>query len=201
MPAAIGVRALRCGGDPDLLPDPLKNCVTIPDETFYLAGWTAAVRAQCRTPATKAMFPWMSGGKTLLPDGARASKATPLKTYFAKLKLWYRCSEAPDEIIGPLVAERLQGRAQRIALELKLIRPDGTYDVGDVALVRLSVDEVVDPNDGVTIIQRAIPSGVQALCNALHDAFGDRRPRRWRCSSSTKDLTARISKSSRQNGT
>ena len=143
----------------------------------------------------------MSGGKTLLPDGARASKATPLKTYFAKLKLWYRCSEAPDEIIGPLVAERLQGRAQRIALELKLIRPDGTYDVGDVALVRLSVDEVVDPNDGVTIIQRAIPSGVQALCNALHDAFGDRRPRRWRCSSSTKDLTARISKSSRQNGT
>ena len=76
----------------------------------------------------------------------------PLKTYFAKLKLWYRCSEAPDEIIGPQVAGRLQGRAQRIALELKLIRPDGTYDVGDAALVRLSVDEVIDPNDGVTII-------------------------------------------------
>ena len=76
----------------------------------------------------------------------------PLKTYFPKLKLWYRCSEAPDEIIGPQVAGRLQGRAQRIALELKLIRPDGTYDVGDAALVRLSVDEVIDPNDGVTII-------------------------------------------------
>ena len=72
----------------------------------------------------------------------------PLKNYFAKLKLWYRCTECPDEIIGPLVAGRLQGRAQRIALELKLIRPDGTYDVGDAALVRLSVDEVIDPNDG-----------------------------------------------------
>ena len=97
----------------------------------------------------------------------------PLKVYFAKLKLWYRCSEVPDEVIGPLVAGRLQGRAQRIALELKLIRPDGGYDVGDAALVRLSVDEVIDPADGITVLQAHIPSGVQALCNALRDAFGD----------------------------
>ena len=97
----------------------------------------------------------------------------PLKTYFAKLKLWYRCCEVPDEVIGPLIAGRLQGRAQRIALELKLIRPDGTYDHGDAALVRLSVDEVLDPSDGVTVLQAHIPSGVQALCNALRDAFGD----------------------------
>ncbi|CAE7280604.1 RE2, partial [Symbiodinium microadriaticum] len=97
----------------------------------------------------------------------------PLKTYFAKLKLWYRCSEVPDEVIGPLIAGRLQGRAQRIALELKLVRPDGSFDYGDAALVRLSVDEVIDPNDGVTVLQAHIPSGVQALCNALRDAFGD----------------------------
>ena len=97
----------------------------------------------------------------------------PLRIYFAKLKLWYRCCEVPDEVIGPLIAGRLQGRAQRIALELKLVRPDGSYDIGDAALVRLSVDEVVDPQDGVTIIQHHIPSGVQALCNALRDAFGD----------------------------
>ncbi|CAE7765903.1 RE2 [Symbiodinium sp. KB8] len=93
----------------------------------------------------------------------------PLKTYFAKLKLWYRCCEVPDEVIGPLIAGRLQGRAQRIALELKLVRPDGSYDYGDAALVRLSVDEVLDPNDGVTVLQAHIPSGVQALCNALRD--------------------------------
>ena len=58
-------------------------------------------------------------------------------------------------------------------MELKLIRPDGTFDVGDAALVRLSVDEVIDPADGTTVLQAHIPSGVQALCNALRDAFGD----------------------------
>ena len=90
----------------------------------------------------------------------------PLKLFFNKLKLWYRCTEVPDEIVGPLVAGRLVGRAQSIALELRLIRPDGTYDIGDAALVRLSVDQVLDPNDGHTVIQHHIPSGVQALCNA-----------------------------------
>ena len=97
----------------------------------------------------------------------------PLKLFFSKLKLWYRCCEVPDEVVGPLIAGRLQGGAQRIALELKLIHPDGGYDIGDAALVRLSVDEVLDPNDGVTIIQHHIPSGVQALCNALRDTYGD----------------------------
>ena len=97
----------------------------------------------------------------------------PLKLFFSKLKLWYGCCEVPDEVVGPLIAGRLQGGAQRIALELKLIRPDGGYDIGDAALVRLSVDEVLDPNDGVTVIQHHIPSGVQALCNALRDTYGD----------------------------
>ena len=97
----------------------------------------------------------------------------PLKLYFSKLKLWYRCTEVPDEVVGPLIASRLVGRAQRIALELRLIRPDGTYDTGDAALVRLSVDQVLDPTDGVTVLQHHIPSGVQALCNALKQAFGE----------------------------
>ncbi|CAE7567004.1 unnamed protein product, partial [Symbiodinium pilosum] len=110
----------------------------------------AARRRQCRN-RLKEEFPWTNGVKTSLLDGNRV----------------------PDEVVGPLIAGRLQGRAQRIALELKLVRPDGTYDIGDAALVRLSVDEVIDPVDGVTIIQRHIPSGVQALCNALRDAFGD----------------------------
>lgn len=41
------------------------------------------------------------------------------------------------------------------------------------APVRLSVDQVLDPNDGVTILQHHTPSRVQALCNALKDGFGD----------------------------
>eukprot|EP00438_Fugacium_kawagutii_P029807 Skav231475 [mRNA] locus=scaffold1100:530653:539709:- [translate_table: standard] len=96
----------------------------------------------------------------------------PLRTYFDKLRLWYRVFEGADEVVGPLVAGRLVGRAQKLAVNLRLPRPHGGHDVGDEALIRLSVDEVRDPNDPNTIIQQAIPSGVQALCNALRDAFG-----------------------------
>ncbi|CAE7220811.1 unnamed protein product, partial [Symbiodinium sp. CCMP2456] len=66
----------------------------------------------------------------------------------------------------------LQGKAQRLGMQLRLPRPDGTIDVASDALVRLSVEEVRDPMDPGTVIQQAIPSGVQALCNALRDAFG-----------------------------
>ena len=36
------------------------------------------------------------------------------------------------------------------------IRPDGSYGKGDAALVRLSVDEVLDPSDSVTVLHRRI---------------------------------------------
>ncbi|CAE7229802.1 RE1, partial [Symbiodinium sp. CCMP2456] len=111
--------------------------------------------------------------KDVPPGWQPGLESYPLKLYFSKLKLWYRCTEVPDEVVGPLIAGRLVGRAQRIALELRLIRPDGTYDTGDAALVRLSVDQVLDPTDGVTVLQHHIPSGVQALCNALKQAFGE----------------------------
>ena len=111
--------------------------------------------------------------KDVPPGWKPGVEGYPLKLYFSKLKLWYRCTEVPDEVVGPLIAGRLVGRAQRIALELRLIRPDGTYDTGDAALVRLSVDQVLDPADGTTVLQHHIPSGVQALCNALKQAFGE----------------------------
>lgn len=59
-------------------------------------------------------------------------------------------------------------------MNMRLIRPDGRYDVGNDALVRLSVDQVMDPMDptGQTVLQHAIPSGVQALAHQLRDAFG-----------------------------
>lgn len=43
--------------------------------------------------------------------------------------------------------------------------------MGDAALVRLSVDEVIDPITN-QVIQQFIPSGVQFLINALKAAFG-----------------------------
>ena len=66
----------------------------------------------------------------------------------------------------------MQGKAQRLGMNLRLIRPDGSYDVGSDALVRLSVEEVRDPQNPNVILQHAIPSGVQALCNSLKEAFG-----------------------------
>ncbi|OLQ14518.1 hypothetical protein AK812_SmicGene1358 [Symbiodinium microadriaticum] len=134
----------------------------------------AAPKGQMAAPSSHTGGVPLEEWRKDIPPGWRPGmEAYPLKLYFAKLKLWYRCAEVPDEMIGPLVAGRLAGAAQRIALELKLVRPDGQFDVGDAALVRLSVDQVIDPADGTTILQHAIPSGVQALCNALREAFGE----------------------------
>ena len=44
-------------------------------------------------------------------------------------------------------------------------------DVGSDGLVLLSVEEVRDPADPNIILQRAIPSRVQALRNALRDVL------------------------------
>ena len=95
-----------------------------------------------------------------------------LKTYFDKLKMWYRVYDGADETVGPLVAGRLQGKAQTLAMTLRLPRPDGQVDTGSDALVRLSVDEVRDPANPAIILQAHIPSGVQALCNKLRETFG-----------------------------
>ncbi|CAE7555087.1 unnamed protein product [Symbiodinium pilosum] len=96
----------------------------------------------------------------------------PLRLFFERLKLWYRIYEGDDTMVGPLVAGRLQGKAQRLGMQLRLRRPDGGTDVGSDALVRLSVEEVRDPANPAVILQHAIPSGVQALCNSLREAFG-----------------------------
>ena len=57
-------------------------------------------------------------------------------------------------------------RQGKIALALIVPRPDGTYDTGDAALSRLSVDEVGDPQTG-HVLQEHVPSGVQFLTGAL----------------------------------
>ncbi|CAK9084871.1 1-alkyl-2-acetylglycerophosphocholine esterase [Durusdinium trenchii] len=95
----------------------------------------------------------------------------PLRSYFEKMRLWYRVSNVEDESVGPLLAGRLYGRAAKVAMTLKIPRPDGRFDTGDAALARLSVDEVLDPTTGA-VIQQAIPSGVQFLVDALRRAFG-----------------------------
>ena len=92
--------------------------------------------------------------------------------YQERVRLWYRVYDGADENVGPLLAGRLRGRAQQVALGLRLQDPHGHIDIGDAALVRLSVEEVRDPTSG-QIIQHAIPSGVQALMTALRAAFGE----------------------------
>ncbi len=76
-----------------------------------------------------------------IPPGWEPGLATcPLKRL-----IWYRLFEGADEQVRPLVAGRVRGRAQTIALNLRLPDPLGNVDVGDAALVRLSVDEVRGP--------------------------------------------------------
>ena len=88
-----------------------------------------------------------------------------------KLKIWYRIYQGEDEAVGPLIAGRLQGQAGKLAMNLKVPRPHGGFDQGDAALVRLAVDEVVDPLSG-QVIQQHIASGVQTLMNQLRATFG-----------------------------
>eukprot|EP00435_Cladocopium_sp_Y103_P059971 s1483_g21.t1 len=106
------------------------------------------------------------------PGWCPGSLDYPLKLYMERVKMWYRIYEGLDESVGPSLAGRLRGRAQQIALTLRWPDPHGGVDIGDSALIRLSVDEVRDPTTG-QIIQQAIPSGVQALLAALRAAFGE----------------------------
>ena len=96
----------------------------------------------------------------------------PLKLYMERIRLWYRVYGAVDENVGLPLAGRLRGRAQQIALGLRLPDPHGGVDTGDAALVRLSADEVRDLATG-QVTQAAIPSGAQALMTALRAAFGE----------------------------
>ncbi|CAJ1430110.1 unnamed protein product, partial [Effrenium voratum] len=133
--------------------------------------WTVII-LMAATTAGYAGIPLNEYRRDVPPGWAPGLADYPLRHYFEKLRLWYRIYNGDDESVGPLVAGRLQGRAQRIAIQLRVPRPDGGIDTGDAALVRLSVDEVRDPVNPQIVLQQHIPSGVQSLCNALRDAFG-----------------------------
>ena len=122
-------------------------------------------------PTTSGSIPLQEYRRDIPPGWTPGNPGYPLKEYFEKLRLWYRVCGLEDELIGPMIAGRLYGRASKVAMALRVRRPDGAYDVGDAALVRLAVDEVVYPNTG-QVIQAHIPSGVQHLVQALRNAFG-----------------------------
>ncbi|CAE8589046.1 unnamed protein product, partial [Polarella glacialis] len=111
----------------------------------------------------------------LVPPGWRPGiPGYPIKLFFERLKLWYRVTDNAEAQLGILVAGRLQGAPQKIALRLRLLRPvaaGGGYDIGDEALIRLSQEQVIDPATN-TIVQEYIPSGLQFLCQALRAICG-----------------------------
>ncbi|CAE8606470.1 unnamed protein product, partial [Polarella glacialis] len=111
----------------------------------------------------------------LVPPGWRPGiPGYPIKLFFERLKLWYRVTDNAEAQLGILVAGRLQGAPQKIALRLRLPRPvaaSGGYDIGDEALIRLSQEQVIDPATN-TIVQEYIPSGLQFLCQALRAIYG-----------------------------
>ncbi|CAE8604611.1 unnamed protein product, partial [Polarella glacialis] len=111
----------------------------------------------------------------LVPPGWRPGiPGYPIKLFFERLKLWYRVTDNAEAQLGILVAGRLQGAPQKIALRLRLPRPvaaGGGYDIGDEALIRLSQEQVIDPATNA-IVQEYIPSGLQFLCQALRAIYG-----------------------------
>ncbi|OLQ01786.1 hypothetical protein AK812_SmicGene15471 [Symbiodinium microadriaticum] len=137
-------------------------------DEYHLSG----TMASSANPAPGGGIPLHEFRREVPPGWGPGIPDYPLRLFFERLKLWYQVYDGEDTMVGPLVAGRLQGKAQRLGLTLRLPRPDGGVDIGGDALARLTVDEVRDPNDPTVILQRHIPSGIQALCNALKDAFG-----------------------------
>eukprot|EP00439_Symbiodinium_sp_Y106_P033979 s1424_g4.t1 len=66
--------------------------------------------------------------KDIPPGWAPNLPDYPLRMFFERLKLWYSIFDGDDTLVGPLVAGRLQGKAQRLGMQLRLVRPDGQYD-------------------------------------------------------------------------
>jgi hypothetical protein len=121
-------------------------------------------------PSGSGTVPLQEYRRDIPPGWMPGNPSYTLKEYLEKLRLWYRIAGVEDEMIGPLIAGRLYGRASKLAMALRVPRPDGSVDIGDAALVLLAVDEVHDPTTG-QLIQPHIPSGVQFLINALRQAF------------------------------
>ena len=124
-------------------------------------------------PSSTGNLPLQEFRRDVPPGWAPGDHSYPLRLYLEKLQLWYKTTSVEDEVVGPLIAGRLHGRAAKVAMSLRIPRPDGNVDIGPDALSRLSVDEVIDPTTGA-VMQNAIASGVQYLMAALRQAFGQR---------------------------
>lgn len=69
--------------------------------------------------------------KDVPPGWDPAHAATySLRVYMDRVRMWYRLWDGPDESVGPMLAGRLRGRAQSIALQIRLPTPNGDIDVG-----------------------------------------------------------------------
>lgn len=146
-----------------------RSCTTGLSLSALLPG--PEVEAMSNPAAGGGNLPLQEFRREIPPGWAPGDSSYPLKLYMEKLQLWYKTTTLEDEVVGPMVAGRLHGRAAQVAMTLRVPRPDGAYDVGPEALSRLSVDEVLDPVTGA-VVQQPIASGVQYLITALRQTFG-----------------------------
>lgn len=83
-------------------------------------------------PSTTAVNPPRRFRKDVPLVGRKGAPITqyPVRTFLEKLKLWHKTTNVEDEMVGPLIAGRLHGRASKVAVSLRAPRPDGRYGVG-----------------------------------------------------------------------
>ena len=77
-------------------------------------------------PTNAGALPLQEYRRDVPPGWNPGDPGHPLRTYFEKLRLWYRVCSVEDELVGPLIAGRLYGRAAKIAMSLRVPRPDYT---------------------------------------------------------------------------
>ena len=98
----------------------------------------------------------------------------PYRLYVEKVRVWHRTAEFNEEELGPILTQRLEGGALRVALTLRVPLPPqegGGFVTGDAALVRPTVAAIIDPQTGA-VIQEAILSGAHQLLRRLQERYG-----------------------------
>ena len=79
-------------------------------------------------PTSTGTLPLQEFRRDTPPGVAPGDPSYPLRLYLEKLQLWYKTTTAEDEVVGPLIAGRLHGRAAKVAMSLRIPRPDGQLD-------------------------------------------------------------------------
>ena len=103
--------------------------------------------------------------KTTPPGWKPGNARYPLRSFFQRVRLWYRVTDMHPNQLGPAAAGRLIGRPFIMATTMTIMTHEGVQLRGDAALAYAG--EAAHP-DG----RAPVPSGLEQLFTLLQERFG-----------------------------